>query len=101
MYYFDLDEIETGLMQHRKFLDSKSEILARDFWTTCQDKKGRNIFENDIVKHFQNRKEYKNIIRWDRDGWYVGNWNPGHLNDFDCEVIGNIYDNPELLKEQP
>ena len=77
--------------------------------TLCQftgmvDKNGRRIWENDIIKH--EISDTIGVVKWyheDYVGWYVDDvvvdeqqftdemWN-------ECEVIGNIFDHPELMK---
>ena len=74
------------------------------------DKNGKKIFEGDIVKHYNNSDDGFDIgaLYWDEtfSQWKrtsIGNF---HHRSFtysmsrSCEykVIGNIHDNPELLK---
>lgn len=104
MYYFDLNEIETGLMQHRKFLDAKSEILARDLFTGFYDKGWDGIYENDIIKNDTGRIC---LVVWNKlcgcfDLRALNNKGKarelrGNQNIFQ-KKIGNKYDNPELLE---
>lgn len=75
-------------------------------YTGLTDRNGKKIFEGDIVKHYHDRKfpeSYsKGAIFWNEE--YL-RWKRTSEN-FDCclandcvyEVIGNIHDNPELLK---
>lgn len=73
-------------------------------YTGLKDKNGNRIWENDIIKH--EISDAIGTVKWyqeDYVGWCVDDtiideqqftdemWN-------ECEVIGNIFDNPELLK---
>lgn len=65
--------------------------------TGLKDKNGNLIWENDICKYQWNGKTKIDVIKYDPPMFsYSGamRWN------LDCdEVIGNIFDNPELLEE--
>lgn len=82
-----------------------------DAATICQctglrDKNGKLIFENDIVNCLN--EECYGYIGWNESeaGFYFnvllegGRFEEEHIYDYqDCiEVIGNIFDNPELLE---
>lgn len=102
-----------GEIHIRKIEDNLSTTthrIAPD--TVCQytgltDKNGKKIFEGDIVKHFNNSEDNEKYvigcIKWDQDSCkFVKEKKDGAKysinNKCTYEVIGNIFDNPELLK---
>lgn len=84
--------------------------------TLCQftglcDKNGNKIWENDILmahldEFFPEDTTYE-IVEWGVAGWVTHEANSldrQYLDEFDTEhfeVVGNIFDNPELLQEVP
>lgn len=80
--------------------------------TVCQyigltDKNGKKIWENDIcIIHSSNIDEEDGYftVEWDDDGARIvlnGNSLTVDFDNFygyECEIIGNIFDNPDLLE---
>ncbi|MDM0746431.1 YopX family protein [Clostridium perfringens] len=96
----------------------EAEILQ---YTGLKDKNGKEIYEGDILRCKCLKKckldscaekviQYKNsLIEWWESGCNLGYRlrdskgktmmiKPTHLNTMEVEVIGNIYENPELLE---
>lgn len=83
--------------------------------TVCQftglcDKNGKKIWENDILmanldESYPEDVTYK-TVEWGVTGWVTHEANSidrQYLDEFDLEhfeVVGNIFDNPELLQEE-
>ena len=99
-----------GLPNRHFRVDVLPETVGQ--YTGLTDKNGKKIFEGDIVKHFDNSdKEYDiGVIYFDTEfmGWRRTTQGRFHKRIIDTyklnptciyEVIGNIQDNPELLKE--
>lgn len=89
------------------WLEKQKEWVHCDNGIICQytglhDKNGKEIYEGDILKgtfYGFPMPEYDYVfqIYWDEkeEGFMASYFEPS-----ECEVIGNIYDNPELLGEE-
>ena len=102
-----ITEIEIQSFHPPVFKDWPSwEILSRDEWTGLEDKNGKEIYEEDIVRVRQpwNTNKPEIIAPVYCDGPTEWSWSDfGNIHkaltyDEDTEVIGNIYEHPELLE---
>ena len=101
----------------QSFAIETTQGLAVDFvdpntvgqFTGLKDCKGQEIFEGDILfvkaeNPYWSKFDSKHVVTWCNDGWILNDYgtdDPGlfHiLMNSNCEVIGNLYDNPELLE---
>ena len=100
----------TCIHSYENFMRVSDEV---DPNTICQftgltDKNGKRIWENDIVTI--DGKEENFSVDWENEDdtamYILLNYREGIIYNFDgiypkdCNVIGNIFDNPELLEEK-
>lgn len=78
--------------------DSRTEIMQ---FTGLHDKNGKEIYEGDIVHHYDGGKPYE--MKWNKTlaSFRLGGFTVAVMDDYKkgilFEVIGSIYENPELL----
>ena len=66
-----------------------------------EDKNNREIYEGDILKHYKlgdtdKKESIIGEVIFHSGGVYAGYWPVGFANE--SEVLGNIYENPDLIK---
>ena len=93
----DAENIQTRFSDGSFYLNTVAYHIIQE--TACQftgfiDKNKKQIFESDIVKVDGKLYEVKYML----GQFYIGINMPIAYKRFDCEVVGNVFDNPEFLK---
>ncbi len=92
-----------------------NSILVPCQYTGLKDKNNEEVYEGDIIKYTFDGASYPKeavdkilICEWDQsNAWFVFKEHDDNISDGYywleikgyCEVIGNIFENPELLKQ--
>lgn len=86
-----------GRKRTENFTIGKSDCELMQF-TGLLDKNGKEIYEGDIVSEVGLLTNYE--VKWSDGGFIYGyeDLTAGAVENDNLEVVGNIYENPELLK---
>jgi len=99
MEEWSIEEIEEMELEDNHTIKNPFlEIVARLESTGLKDVNGKMIFEGDVIGegYIRSDGDYKygiRTVKWEKDGF-----NLCQGGDDSWEIIGNVFENPELLK---
>lgn len=118
---FDNGKWETGSLLVERMNTSEQQVMIADKmtgyptlvlpetigqYTGLTDKNGKKIFEHDILKAYDplDKRYFIGVVKYFDASFYICDtksvpcyFGEYCFTDFEVEVIGNIYDNPELI----
>lgn len=103
-YHFFLCDDGDVLDTH---FDVRNNDVVVEQCTELKDKNGKLIYEGDIVHYIKHTNlglggdRYAEVFWWDNVQGFAIETSYGDyygLDDFEIEVVGNIHENPDLLK---
>ncbi len=84
----------------RLFLIQNKKVMQ---FTGLKDKNGNEIYEGDIISG----NDFRGIVVFLSYGWFVHRFDANGeveedfpIGDYEIKIIGNIYENPELLNTE-
>ena len=90
-----IEQNENGC-KYQGFEDRECNLMQ---YTGLKDKNGKEIFEGDVIVTSAKPGSKKYVVEYSEHGeWCIGIFLLSSSYDT-CEVIGNMYENPELLEE--
>lgn len=102
--YWTLDQLKKGI----NGVDNHV-LVGEDQYTSRKDKNGKEIYEGDYCSgiycaYLSLYVEMEGVVKFNKGCFYIERssllgYPLQYMKDDETEVIGNIYENPELMKE--
>jgi len=92
----------TVMLDGSKVITIDDEDVEFLLFTGLKDKNGKEVYEGDICEYHNGRGVYVGVVKYIQEySAFRIEFNDGTWTDLAfVEVIGNIYENPELLEQE-
>jgi len=104
--YIHCDFNGDSIKASNRLVDIKVDPKTVGQFTGLKDMNGVKIYEGDVVRMLVDSEEIESGVFWDAAGFCISassGYEPfigEYYNSKQCEVIGNIHENPELLEDK-
>lgn len=104
------EELLAGKEFKAKLQDPEAHGMVLMMWTGLTDKNGVKIYEGDLVECWSEGQMAIGEVRCRIDGWWFiyPSWKngmtwglcPNYRRETTVKILGNIYENPELMERE-
>lgn len=106
----DIDYVDGTIEWHLHTLNGTYEVVPESIgqYTGLKDKNGKEIYEGDVYQYnvqlhlgsFTKEYNHREVVKFEDGAFWVSNYLLWEAleGDNESEIIGNIYENPELLE---
>ena len=102
---YTLDEIMSGLPQKISMIMTdypeyvSCSLKAKRQYIGLTDNKLKEVYEGDIISYFDGHRGFTCEVEYENGCFFIGSMFSHDVSNHNIEIIGNIYENQELLKE--
>lgn len=99
-FYSQIEEVIQDKQHAKTFWTPHTQVIPDTIgqFTGVLDKNGKEIYEGDILEIKDEGVVFTKVVGFNNGMFGAGNYTLAFYGEDNIEIIGNIHDNPELLK---